>query len=142
MHELNCYNAYLFTQRIIITSYTNKMSSSSTSNNVASDKKRRVAYYYDADIGNYHYGQGHPMKPHRVRMTHNLVKIYIMTCLVVFLFFCSQYFSNNGMCHVVGGLFFLGGQLRLIQKNGSVSPQPDHSGPHEPLSLRRLHSVP
>ena len=24
--------------------------------------KRRVAYYYDAEVGNYHYGQGHPMK--------------------------------------------------------------------------------
>ena len=24
--------------------------------------KRRVSYFYDADVGNYHYGQGHPMK--------------------------------------------------------------------------------
>ena len=24
--------------------------------------KTRVAYYYDSEIGNYHYGQGHPMK--------------------------------------------------------------------------------
>ena len=38
--------------------------------------KKRVAYFYDAEIGNYHYGQGHPMKPHRVRMTHNLVVNY------------------------------------------------------------------
>jgi len=38
--------------------------------------KRRVAYFYDGEIGNYHYGQGHPMKPHRVRMTHNLVVNY------------------------------------------------------------------
>lgn len=37
---------------------------------------RRVSYFYDAEIGNYHYGQGHPMKPHRVRMTHNLVVNY------------------------------------------------------------------
>ena len=28
------------------------------------------------DVGNYHYGQGHPMKPHRVRMTHSLVVNY------------------------------------------------------------------
>jgi histone deacetylase 1/2 len=28
------------------------------------------------EIGNYHYGQGHPMKPHRVRMTHNLIVNY------------------------------------------------------------------
>jgi len=40
------------------------------------DVKRRVAYFYDGEIGNYHYGQGHPMKPHRVRMTHNLVVNY------------------------------------------------------------------
>lgn len=38
--------------------------------------KRRVAYFYDPEVGNYHYGQGHPMKPHRVRMTHNLVVNY------------------------------------------------------------------
>jgi histone deacetylase 1/2 len=37
---------------------------------------RRVSYFYDAEIGNFHYGQGHPMKPHRVRMTHNLVVNY------------------------------------------------------------------
>jgi len=24
--------------------------------------KNRVSYYYDSEIGNYHYGQGHPMK--------------------------------------------------------------------------------
>jgi histone deacetylase 1/2 len=37
---------------------------------------RRVSYFYDADIGNFHYGPGHPMKPHRVRMTHNLIANY------------------------------------------------------------------
>eukprot|EP00252_Welwitschia_mirabilis_P001265 TRINITY_DN1115_c0_g2_i1.p1 TRINITY_DN1115_c0_g2~~TRINITY_DN1115_c0_g2_i1.p1 ORF type:complete len:485 (-),score=107.55 TRINITY_DN1115_c0_g2_i1:389-1843(-) len=38
--------------------------------------KRRVTYYYDPEIGNYYYGQGHPMKPHRIRMAHNLVVHY------------------------------------------------------------------
>ncbi|CAI2353412.1 unnamed protein product [Caenorhabditis sp. 36 PRJEB53466] len=38
--------------------------------------KRRVAYYYDSNIGNYYYGQGHVMKPHRIRMTHHLVLNY------------------------------------------------------------------
>ena len=38
--------------------------------------KKRVSYFYDPDVGNFHYGQGHPMKPHRVRMTHNLVVNY------------------------------------------------------------------
>ena len=41
-----------------------------------STSSRRVSYFYDAEVGNYHYGQGHPMKPHRVRMTHNLVVNY------------------------------------------------------------------
>ncbi|MBZ3873792.1 Histone deacetylase 2 [Sciurus carolinensis] len=38
--------------------------------------KKKVCYYYDGDIGNYYYGQGHPMKPHRIRMTHNLLLNY------------------------------------------------------------------
>jgi histone deacetylase 1/2 len=38
--------------------------------------KTRVCYFYDADIGNYYYGQGHPMKPHRIRMAHNLLLSY------------------------------------------------------------------
>lgn len=38
--------------------------------------KKRVAYFYDEDIGNFYFGNGHPMKPHRVRMTHNLVLSY------------------------------------------------------------------
>jgi len=37
---------------------------------------RRVCYFYDGDVGNYYYGQGHPMKPHRIRMTHNLLLNY------------------------------------------------------------------
>jgi len=38
--------------------------------------KKRICYYYDSDVGNYYYGQGHPMKPHRIRMTHNLLLNY------------------------------------------------------------------
>jgi histone deacetylase 1/2 len=38
--------------------------------------KNRVCYFYDNDIGNYYYGQGHPMKPHRIRMAHNLLLNY------------------------------------------------------------------
>lgn len=33
-------------------------------------------YFILGDIGNYYYGQGHPMKPHRIRMTHNLLLNY------------------------------------------------------------------
>ena len=63
----------------------------------------RVSYFYDSDVsesprsarrfparrltrrrsrplnkqvGSFHYGQGHPMKPHRVRMAHNLIVNY------------------------------------------------------------------
>ena len=55
-------------------------------------KKPVVAYYYDGDVGNYYYGisnhlpsspphtrssgPGHPMKPHRMRMTHSLLLNY------------------------------------------------------------------
>lgn len=33
-------------------------------------------FYPLGDVGNYYYGQGHPMKPHRIRMTHNLLLNY------------------------------------------------------------------
>ena len=32
--------------------------------------KRRVSYFYDPDIGNYHYGQGHPMKVNLTLPSH------------------------------------------------------------------------
>ncbi|CAF3635043.1 unnamed protein product [Rotaria sordida] len=38
--------------------------------------RKKVSYYYDYDVGNYYYGQGHPMKPHRIRMAHNLILNY------------------------------------------------------------------
>lgn len=37
---------------------------------------KTVSYFYDGDVGNYYYGAGHPMKPHRIRMTHNLLLNY------------------------------------------------------------------
>ncbi|KAH9946262.1 histone deacetylase RPD3 [Epithele typhae] len=40
--------------------------------------KRRVTYYYDPDIGAYTYGLTHPMKPQRMRITHELVSAYNM----------------------------------------------------------------
>jgi acetoin utilization deacetylase AcuC-like enzyme len=36
----------------------------------------QVAYFYDPEIGQFYYGQGHPMKPHRVRMAHSLILHY------------------------------------------------------------------
>eukprot|EP00004_Rigifila_ramosa_P016956 TRINITY_DN4073_c0_g3_i3.p1 TRINITY_DN4073_c0_g3~~TRINITY_DN4073_c0_g3_i3.p1 ORF type:complete len:663 (-),score=117.47 TRINITY_DN4073_c0_g3_i3:30-1850(-) len=38
--------------------------------------RRHVCYYYDNEIGNFFYGRLHPMKPHRIRMTHNLLINY------------------------------------------------------------------
>lgn len=54
---------------------------------------RRIAYFYDPDVGSFHYGErreggregvmfscslgaGHPMKPHRLALTHTLVLNY------------------------------------------------------------------
>lgn len=64
--------------------------------------KKKVCYYYDDEVGNYYYGCGHPMvcslrlllfilqKPHRIRMTHNLLlnyglykKLYVYVCLTI-----------------------------------------------------------
>jgi len=36
----------------------------------------KVCYFMDSDIGGYYYGQHHPMKPHRLAMTHNLMLAY------------------------------------------------------------------
>ena len=38
--------------------------------------KKRVAYFYDPEVGNFHYGPGHPMKPHRLSVTNSLVLNY------------------------------------------------------------------
>ncbi|KAJ0172954.1 hypothetical protein K1T71_011130 [Dendrolimus kikuchii] len=38
--------------------------------------QHRVAYFYNPDVGNFHYGPGHPMKPHRLSVTHCLVLKY------------------------------------------------------------------
>lgn len=40
------------------------------------EQKKRVCYFFDSDIGGFHYGPGHPMKPTRIRMCHSLVMNY------------------------------------------------------------------
>ena len=60
----------------------------------AGQSKKRVCYYYDGDIGNYYYGQGHPMKPHRIRMAHNLILnygLYRKMEIYVCLFVCNEF---------------------------------------------------
>lgn len=36
----------------------------------------RAAYIFDKEIGNFHFGPKHPMKPHRIALTHSLVRSY------------------------------------------------------------------
>ena len=35
-----------------------------------------VSYFYDADVGSFLYGEGHPMRPFRITMTHSLILAY------------------------------------------------------------------
>ncbi|WUR02454.1 histone deacetlyase 1 [Vairimorpha necatrix] len=37
---------------------------------------KNIVYFYDPEIGTYHYSIGHPMKPLRVRMAHSLIVNY------------------------------------------------------------------
>lgn len=46
---------------------------------------QKVSYFYEPEIGNYYYGEGHPMKPHRVRMTHALLLNYGLYRWAVFI---------------------------------------------------------
>ncbi|KAF4572664.1 Histone deacetylase RPD3 [Pleurotus pulmonarius] len=43
---------------------------------IEGEAKKRVCYFFDSDIGGFHYGPGHPMKPTRIRMCHSLVMNY------------------------------------------------------------------
>ncbi|KAF8321687.1 histone deacetylase [Clavulina sp. PMI_390] len=43
---------------------------------IEGESKKRVCYFFDSDIGGFHYGPGHPMKPTRIRMCHALVMNY------------------------------------------------------------------
>lgn len=38
--------------------------------------KNRVSYFYDSEFQEFYFGQNHPMKPHRLAMTHHLVLGY------------------------------------------------------------------
>lgn len=45
-------------------------------NTLRDDNRAVMSYHVLEEIGSYYYGQGHPMKPHRIRMTHNLLLNY------------------------------------------------------------------
>ncbi|TPX62585.1 hypothetical protein PhCBS80983_g00370 [Powellomyces hirtus] len=40
---------------------------------IGQHSKRKVAYFYQEEASAFHYGEGHPMKPARLALTHNLV---------------------------------------------------------------------
>jgi histone deacetylase 1/2 len=42
-------------------------------------REKRIGYYYDEEIGNFCYGGGNPMRPHRARMVYSLLKAYGLT---------------------------------------------------------------
>jgi histone deacetylase 1/2 len=42
----------------------------------SSMRRPRVDYFYDESVGNFVYSPNHPMRPHRVRLTHHLVVGY------------------------------------------------------------------
>lgn len=35
--------------------------------------KRRISYFFDGEVPHFYYGPGHPMKPHRLKLTHHLL---------------------------------------------------------------------
>ncbi|RKP38799.1 hypothetical protein BJ085DRAFT_42687 [Dimargaris cristalligena] len=42
----------------------------------AAHSQPRVSYFFDEQVANYHYGEKHPMKPHRLALTNHLVTSY------------------------------------------------------------------
>jgi len=41
-----------------------------------SPRSTRVSYFYSPDVGHFYYGPSHPMKPHRIKLTHHLILSY------------------------------------------------------------------
>lgn len=37
---------------------------------------KKVSYFANLDVGDFHYGPGHPMKPHRLSVIHHLIMNY------------------------------------------------------------------
>lgn len=54
--------------------------------------KNKVAYFYDSDVGIYHYSTGHPMRPHRIRMTDTLIKHYDLYSQMIVLVSAISFF--------------------------------------------------
>ena len=61
------------------------------------DSAPRISYFHHPLVGNFYYGQGHPMKPHRLALTHNLVLNYGLV----------RYFFHMARCRVVVVVVFV-----------------------------------
>ncbi|KAI9208261.1 uncharacterized protein BJ171DRAFT_490830 [Polychytrium aggregatum] len=48
-------------------------SSSLNLNLAQAHSKDHIAYFHNQEVAGYHYGEGHPMKPPRLALTHNLI---------------------------------------------------------------------
>ncbi|CAB4391471.1 unnamed protein product [Rhizophagus irregularis] len=48
----------------------------STTFHIQPHSKQKVSYFHHKDVGNFHFGLQHPMKPHRLTLTNNLVLSY------------------------------------------------------------------
>ncbi|KAH9446830.1 hypothetical protein Pst134EA_028819 [Puccinia striiformis f. sp. tritici] len=67
----------------------------------------RVAYYYDDDVGAYAYAPHHPMKPHRIKMAHNLIlnaglnkKMDMLTAKRATREEMTQFHTDEYICHI------------------------------------------
>ena len=93
--------------------------------------KRRIAYFYDAEIGNYHYGQGHPMKvspsPFSIMHCH-------IPYLTAYALLCSLYTAAQSPHDTQSR-----GQLRPLQKDGGLSPETHPTLRHDAVSFGRLY---
>uniref|UniRef100_A0A8K9WY32 Histone deacetylase 1 n=1 Tax=Oncorhynchus mykiss TaxID=8022 RepID=A0A8K9WY32_ONCMY len=84
----------------------------------AGGTKKKVCYYYDGDVGNYYYGQGHPMKPHRIRMTHNLLLNYgLYRKMEIYVSTAATGVNVGEDCPVFDGLF----EFCQLSTGGSVA---------------------
>ncbi len=54
------------------------MATSNAMSTSAGVRKSRVSYFYKPEIGSFYYSAGHPMKPHRLKLTHHLLLTYGM----------------------------------------------------------------
>lgn len=65
-------------------------------------QKKRVTYYYDEELAYYSYGEANPMRPYRLKLTHNLVQNYQLDKDLIILRPELQNFSDFTQFHADG----------------------------------------